>query len=586
MDVRKITQRIILPAIFLFLFTVVFYTYISLHHTPSALTLYGVAATLLATAYFSKQLKLPNNYKYYACLVSFLLLLASGFIFVSDIEEIEEMYIFIPFLYLLILPGSMWPILISFLLLSAYYPSIETNSLSDVIEDGLELVVIATFATIMTYFQQHSLQKMRLFRQESYIDELTRLSNRKSINKKMRQLQKKKSPFALIILDLDGFKNINDQLGHLAGDEVLCQVSERLQKIDKVYRLWGDEFAYLITNEQDLLGPKVDLLTNTINDQMKPPFILNNKKCFLSACVGIATFPDDNNNIETLCNYADLAMYQSKSMGNGVSTYFDKSFIETIARRNQLERDLKRALEKKQLQLLYQPKMKIENNSITSAEALLRWEHPQYGVISPLEFIPIAEKSGEIIPIGYWVIEEVCQQITNWQKRYSLCNVAVNVSSIQLTANNFKQTVKAILEKTECQPKWLEIEQTESWLMDNQDNNINILSQLKNLGVSLALDDFGTGYSSLSQVARLPLDVLKIDKSFIDNCVDNEDDHMVVRTIIQLGKNLGMKIVAEGIEYESQRQLLKSEHCDYYQGYLFSKPVTAEELESLLDKQL
>ncbi|PKG39264.1 hypothetical protein CXF74_09495 [Psychromonas sp. Urea-02u-13] len=365
---------------------------------------------------------------------------------------------------------------------------------------------------------------------------------------------------------------------------MLCMVAKRLKTMGNPYRLWGDEFAFLIADETEQ-HKKTNNLIDKISSKVKLPYRLHNNKYYISACVGISVFPDDCDDIETLCSYADLAMYQSKAVGNSSTTYFDTSFIETIARRNELENDLKRAVEKQQLHFLYQPKVDMVSGKITSAEALLRWTHPKYGLISPFEFIPIAEKSGDMIPIGDWVLEQVCLQITQWKKQYQLLNVAVNVSSVQLTALNFTDTVQTILARTDCLPQWLEIEQTESWLMNDQEKNINILKQLKSLGISLALDDFGTGYSSLSQVARLPLDVLKIDKCFIDNCVTNRDDHMVVRTIIQLGQNLGMKIVAEGIEHEEQRQLLEDENCEYYQGYLFSKPITAKPFEDLLKEQ-
>ncbi|MCP5077852.1 MAG: EAL domain-containing protein, partial [Psychromonas sp.] len=337
--------------------------------------------------------------------------------------------------------------------------------------------------------------------------------------------------------------------------------------------------------DEQHIHDKIAQLTAKIRNKVKIPYLLNNKKYHISASVGISMFPDDCDDIETLCSYADLAMYQSKAAGNSTITTFEKKFVETIARRNQLEADLKKALTKQQFHILYQPKVDIKSGKITSAEALLRWNHPKYGLVSPFEFIPIAEKSGDIVAIGTWVLEQVCKQISQWRTLYSLHNIAVNVSSVQLTELNFIKTVEDILNKTNCQPHWLEIEQTESWLMDDQEHNINILNQLKDLGVSLALDDFGTGYSSLSQVARLPLDILKIDKCFIDNCVTNRDDHMVVRTIIQLGHNLDMKIVAEGIEHQEQRQLLLAEQCDYFQGYLFSKPITEEEFEELLRVQ-
>lgn len=579
------TQHFILPLLFLLLLSIVFFTFIDLHHSLPALLTYLIAATLLFSAYFSKWLSLPSGYKLTAALISAVILVGSGFIFISDIEEIEEMYIFIPFLYLLILPGTFWPILISFLLLTAYIPSLENNELVDVIEDGLELVVIASFATIMTYFQQNSLKSMRLFRSESYTDYLTRLPNHKKIMKRMLSLQRKQQHFALIIIDLDGFKTINDQLGHLAGDKILCMVAKRLAEMSdekhKPYRLWGDEFAFLVS-DQISLHKQIKRLTEKINGKVKQPYQLGNKKYYISACVGISLFPQDTDDVETLCSYADLAMYQSKAIGQNSTSYFDEKLIATIARRNALETDLKTAIEKQQLFLLYQPKVDMISGKIVSAEALLRWLHPKYGLVSPFEFIPIAEQSREIISIGNWVLEQVCAQMTTWQESFSLTNVAVNVSSIQLVEPNFIETVQHILEKTNCKAQWLEIEQTESWLMHDQKNNINVLNQLKDLGISLALDDFGTEYSSLSQIARLPLDVLKIDKCFIDNCVTNRDDHMVVRTIIQLGQNLGMKIVAEGIENEAQRQLLASEKCEYYQGYLFSKPISTGAFETLI----
>lgn len=582
------TQRFILPAIFLLLLSIVFYTFTHLHNSPTALLTYSVAALLLFTAYFSRWLRLPRHYKLIAALISAAILIASGFIFISDIEEIEEMYIFIPFLYLLILPGTFWPIIIAFLLLSAYLPSLETSELADVIEDGLELVVIASFATIMTYFQQSSLKSMRRFRNESYTDDLTRLPNHKKIKKQMENLKRKAHPFALIIIDLDSFKAINDQLGHLAGDEFLCMVAKRLKKMTeentKPYRLWGDEFAFIISDKVNLQQQISNVVTK-ISENVKQPYLLKNKKYYISACVGISRFPDDSESIETLCSYADLAMYQSKTQGKNSSSYFDEKLIATIARRNELEADLKSAIKKQQLFLLYQPKIDMLSGKIVSAEALIRWLHPKHGLVSPFEFIPIAEQSSAIIAIGNWVLEETCTKMTEWKKQFSISNIAVNVSSIQLVEHNFVDSVQQILEKTHCKAEWLEIEQTESWLMNDQKNNVYVLNQLKKLGISLALDDFGTEYSSLSQIARLPLDVLKIDKCFIDNCVTNQNDHMVVRTIIQLGKNLGMKIVAEGVEHESQRLLLASEHCEYYQGYLFSKPVPAEEFEALLNAQ-
>lgn len=588
MNAGKITHSFLLPFFFVLLLCIIFFTFIDLHHSSAALLTYFIAAILLFSAYFSSWFNLPDGYKKIACLISAIIIISSGHIFINDIEEVEEMYIFIPFLYLLILPGTLWPILVAILLLSAYIPSLENNELADVIEDSLELVVIATFATIMTYFQQRSLKSMLLFRNESYTDYLTRLPNHKKLMKQMHALHKKQKAFALIIVDLDGFKKINDQLGHIAGDKILYMVSQRLASMsnekNKPYRMWGDEFSFLVRDET-ALRELVNRLVDKITDKVKQPYFLDGYKYYISACVGISLFPEDSGDIETLCNYADLAMYQSKAHGKNSASYFNEKLIATIARRHELEVDIKNAIEEQQLFILYQPKVELSSGKIVSAEALLRWLHPKYGLISPFEFIPIAEQNREIIPIGSWVLERVCEQRSQWQKHYALTNVAVNVSSIQLVEPKFAETVQRILTQTCCKGEWLEIEQTESWLMHDQENNIRILNQLKELGVSLALDDFGTEYSSLSQIARLPLDVLKIDKCFIDHCVTNRNDHMVVRTIIQLGQNLGMKIVAEGIEHESQRQLLAAEKCEYYQGYLFSKPISAEAFATLLELQ-
>ena len=596
----------ILAGIFILLLAIVFSTFLALHHSIYPVIAFSSSCILLFMAFFSRYIGLSNQYRNLATFLSFIIIVVSGLVFPNDLESIEEMYFLIPLLYLFILPGTLWPIPIAFALLSAYFPTLADHDFIDWLEDALELIVISSFATVMSFFQQKSLRQMQHFKLDSYTDYLTGLSNRKNFMKQMERLlqlcnSNNIAGFALLSIDLDGFKKINDQLGHLAGDQVLKQVAMRLEKMTgpgvHAFRTGGDEFAFLISLEEHTeKGKQENLIQQRLKDKSiniancvialsEQAYKALNKHYNISTSVGIAFYPQDACDMETLYSNADLAMYSAKASGKNCCAFYEQSIMQKAARRYELEDDLKTAISNNELFLQYQPKVSLSTGKITSAEALLRWQHPRYGFISPMEFIPIAEDNLLIIPIGQWVLEQVCHQIVKWQCYPELKTVAANVSSTQLTDANFVNSVRDVLALTSCPGHALEIEQTESCLMDDPDNNVELLKQLKELGISLSLDDFGTAYSSLSQLGRLPLDILKIDKSFIDNCVHNERDHMIVRTIIQLGHNLGMKIVAEGVEYEAQRQLLEDENCEYYQGYLFSRPVNVDEFELLLKKE-
>ena len=607
MQVKNKRLSTILAGIFILLLVIVLSTFLALHESIYPYITFSIASALLLIAFFSPYLGISTRYRHLTTVSSLILFVAGGLIFPKDIEAIEEMYLLIPLLYLFVLPGTFWPILIAFALLTAYFPSFAVHEFSDWLEDAIELIAISSFATTMTYFQQKSLKQMQHFKIDSYTDYLTGLHNRKNFIKQMEALllrcnNEKMAGFSLLTIDLDGFKKINDQLGHLAGDQVLKQVAIRLEKMTDsaviVFRTGGDEFAFLITLEDSskkhsagnsisqILTDESTMLANQVIKLSEQAYVVSNKHFNISASIGITLYPDDASDVETLYSNADLAMYQAKALGKNCFYFYDDNLIKKSARHYELEDSLKTAIANNELHLLYQPKVCLENGKIISAEALLRWVHPTYGMISPMEFIPIAENNLTIMPIGRWVLEQVCQQVVKWQKYPELESIAANVSSAQLTDVNFVKSVKSILTNSECPGQLLEIEQTESWLMDDLNNNVETLKQLKQLGITLSLDDFGTAYSSLSQLGRLPLDVLKIDKSFIDNCVHNHNDHMIVRTIIQLGHNLGMKIVAEGVEYEAQRALLESEGCDAFQGYLFSKPVSASEFELLLEQNI
>jgi len=588
----NIIQQNAVTLLFLLISSLVLNAFIQLEHNLIAKTLILVFFTFLLVSYFSSN----QSIKKYSAIFSVALIIFIGLYFPLDIEEIEELYVFIPILYLLTFPGSLWPIAVSFLLTTAYMPSLASTELSNFIGDTLEVIFIGSFATIMVFFQQKSLREMKFFRHESYTDYLTRLPNRKMHRKHLESLEKlaktssKPICFSLLVIDLDAFKKINDQLGHLAGDNILKMVATRLERLVtdniKAFRLGGDEFSFIIKsiNGIDDLHKTTQMLSNKILQLASSPYKVEHRSYTITTSIGVSNFPSDANNLEALGANADVAMYKAKSNGKNTVYFYETSLMESTLRRYELEHDLKSAIAKNELYLLYQPKVSLTTGDVVSAEALLRWQHPKHGLISPVEFIPIAEGSHSIIKIGDWVIKTTCENIVQWKKQYVFNRIAVNVSAVQLVQDDFIDKLQLILQETQCQPDWLEIEQTESWIMDNPEENIRVLQKLKAIGVHLSLDDFGTAYSSLSQIGRLPLDVLKIDKSFIDNCVEKTADHMIVRTIIQLGHNLNMTVIAEGVEKEEQRELLIKEGCDEYQGYLFSKPIRPEVFVKTLNK--
>ena len=530
------------------------------------------------------------RYKQGLAAISFLVIFMVGILFHLDIEVIEEVYLLIPLLYLMVFPGSMLPIPVAVLLLSAYVSSINAAEFLDIIEDGVEMIVITSFATIMTYFQRKTHSQMELFRAESYTDYLTGLGNRKKFFEALLFFKEQCREdatlnFSLLIIDLDGFKKVNDQLGHLTGDSALKMVTDRFsQLIDEdslLFRIGGDEFAFITTPSKES-KEAARALANAIHTLSKPSYLLKAKNYQLTASIGIAIFPEDATEIEILCSNADMAMYHAKAAGKNDFSFYQSQLTKHTLRRYRLENDLKFATERGELALHYQPKVCITTGEIKSAEALIRWFHPKLGFISPVEFIPIAEQTGLINPIGEWITETACQQIARWKTQFNIESVAINVSAIQLQDPRFLDKLTNALARNNCTTSCLEIEQTETALMANADDNIRVLTALKSAGLTLSLDDFGTAYSSLCQLSLLPLDILKIDKRFIDHCTTNRRDHMVVRTIIQLAQNLGMGTIAEGVETAEQLELLKQEGCQLYQGYFFSKPLSAEDFTALL----
>ena len=435
-----------------------------------------------------------------------------------------------------------------------------------------------------------------------YYDSLTGLPNRRRFAERLtvaleRAIQTNECG-AILHIDLDRFKRINDTLGHSVGDKLLQVVAVRLelrirdrdalgkfQDADvrsSLSRLGGDEYTIMIPGMKR--PENAAQVARRILAAMEEPFQVDGNELFVTPSIGISVFPDDGDNIDTLLKHADIAMYHAKQHGRNGFEFYSREMNSRSLERLNLENSLRNALENNELQLYYQPKLDVMSGRIVGAEALLRWEHPELGMVSPVDFIPLAEESGLIVPIGTWVLEEACKQAMAWQAAgHGSLKMAVNVSIRQFNEPALIKTVEAALEDSGLQPCNLTLELTENMLMDGAESNIERLHKLKELGVNLSIDDFGTGYSSLSYLQRFTLDELKIDMSFIKQIQTETDKAPIVDAVIAMAHNLSLDIVAEGVETGLQLEYLRQRGCGVYQGFLFSKPVTASEFSDLLE---
>ncbi|MCX7066407.1 MAG: EAL domain-containing protein [Methylococcales bacterium] len=431
----------------------------------------------------------------------------------------------------------------------------------------------------------------------AHYDALTGLANRvqlhEQINEAIEQSLDKNDSFAVMMLDLDNFKVINDSLGHSIGDELLKEVARRLLECtrieDTVARLGGDEFVILLHDlghYKNEAADNVAQVAEKVLHCLAQPITINNHHLHITTSIGIA-INTDADTATHLIKYADNALYSAKSLGRNNYQFYSTEMNETANFRLTVENELRYALEHSQLELYYQPQVDIKTNRISSAEALLRWHHPQKGMISPAIFIPIAEKTGLIVLIGTWVMRTACLQIAEWNKlqlTHPIDYLAVNVSARQFIQQNFVELVINMINDTGINANQLEIELTEGVLIYDVDDTLKKLQTLKELGVRIAIDDFGTGYSSLSYLKRFPLNVLKIDKSFIDTVVTDTSDAVIVQTIIMLAKGLEISVIAEGVESEQQLEFLRLRECDAFQGYFCSPPVPNAAFLALLDR--
>jgi len=437
----------------------------------------------------------------------------------------------------------------------------------------------------------------------AYFDNLTGLPNRQSFMERLEgEIKRAKftgNKLAVLFLDLDGFKSINDTMGHNTGDTILQWAAERLQSSTrpsdfvsrnnaeqsevKLARLGGDEFTVVIPNlprTEDAL-----ILAHRIREAMRRPFQLESRDVVLTASIGIALYPDDGADAETLLKHADTAMYHAKNEGRDNCQFYNVDLTFQAEKRMHLENDLRNALQQNEFYLVYQPQLDVAEENFQSVEALIRWQHPKQGLISPLDFIPLAEENGLIIPIGDWVLRTACTEAAQWHQRGRLLQVAVNLSPLQIKNPDFVKNVLDILVETGFPPDKLVLEITEGALMEHSENTLATLLALREHHIQIALDDFGTGYSSMNYLKRLPINNIKVDQSFVRGLLDKKENLAIVRAIISLSKNLGFSVTAEGIESLNQAQVLKYFGCETLQGYYFSEPITMQEMLALTDKQ-
>ena len=427
----------------------------------------------------------------------------------------------------------------------------------------------------------------------AHYDVLTDLPNRQLFSERCQQAladaRRHLTKVGIVFMDLDNFKLINDSMGHQIGDKVLQAVAQRISQViragDTLARLGGDEFILLFKDIGD--EETISRVVEKIGGEFDHPFEIGNSKLRITMSIGISVCPDDGRDADTLIKNADAAMYQAKLSGRSIYRFYTPEMTQNAQRRIQLENELYRALENSEFRVFYQPQYSLKEKTLVGAEALIRWQHPSKGLLTPEKFLPVAEESRLIVHIGEWVIDQVCRKIRHWMcEEYDIPAISVNIAGVQLSNGGLFDVIKAAIEKHEIKPELLKLEITEGLIMNptsgNGDPVITQLNALRDLGVSIAIDDFGTGYSSLSYLKRLPIDTLKIDQSFIDGVDENADNKAITQAVIALGKTLKLAVIAEGVESIEQKRHLRAMGCDEAQGYYFSYPLEEEGFTQLM----
>ena len=465
-------------------------------------------------------------------------------------------------------------------------------------DDQLEMLQQANAHLVIASIEAHKLtEQIELAKVQmdhlAYHDVLTDLPNRMLLQDRLEQAievaQRQDRPLALMYMDLDRFKHINDSLGHTVGDQLLQSVARRLMECvrqsDTVSRQGGDEFVLLlplIEHAEDAALAAQKMLAALTQSHHVAGHDLH-----ISVSIGISIYPDDGRDAQTLIKCADTAMYYAKESGRNNYKFFEPEMNARAVQRQIIEASLRRALEAQEFVLFYQPKINLESGTIVGVEALIRWQHPERGLLSPAEFVSIAEDCGLILPIGRWVLREACRQGQAWRlEGLPPITVAVNTSALEFRAKDFLANLRSTLAETGLEPRYLELELTESVLMRDAESADSVLHALAEMGVKLAIDDFGTGYSSLSYLRRFPIDALKIDQSFVKHMSGNPDDATIVSAVISMGKSLKQRVIAEGVETPEQYGFLRAQQCDEGQGFYFGRPVPAKSLATMLQAGL
>ncbi|MBI2307953.1 MAG: EAL domain-containing protein [Rhodocyclales bacterium] len=442
---------------------------------------------------------------------------------------------------------------------------------------------------LLSRVRQSVRQAEQNLRHLAHVDPVTGLANRNAFNERLEFAIDEAASFdenvAMLLLDLDNFKQVNDTLGHQAGDELLRMVAQRIQRSlrrdDVVARLGGDEFAVILRSIAE--RSEATQVCAKLIESIGQPFPIEGQDFFVTASIGVAFFPEDADDSRTLIRNADTAMYQAKLAGKNVFELFMPAMNVNVKKRVSLESSLRNALQNDELSLHYQPKIDLMSRQVLGFEALLRWHSPEHGNVSPADFIPIAEDSGLIVPIGEWVITRALGDLRVWNtSRRQKLHVAVNLSTRQLRVDNITRRIAQLIGESAVPADWLELELTESMVMENVHAQIETFQQLQELGVKLAIDDFGTGYSSMSYLKRLPIDTLKIDRSFVSDLPKDSNGLAIATAIVALGHSLGLTVIAEGIETTAQAEALLNLGCDLGQGYLFARPMPAAQVAEYL----
>ncbi len=474
-------------------------------------------------------------------------------------------------------------------------PRIHELAASPLRDEGGELIGIIEAVRDITdrvQLQEQLQRKERHLQHMAYHDALTDLPNRDlfldRLEHALQLAERNGDRVAVLFIDLDRFKEINDSFGHKTGDLVLQLVADRLwqsvREEDTLARLGGDEFVLLLGDLKH--GDDASRVARKLIDAFSLPINTGKNEFFLTASIGISIFPTDGADAESLLKNADAAMYRAKAEGRNTYQFYDREMTARAFERVLMEGSLRTALDQDQFELFYQPQINVESDRVVGVEALIRWNHPEKGAIPPARFLPLAEESGLITLLDGWVLEHACRQCVSWHEQgFDPGRVAINLSGRQLASQGLLQRIEKVLERTGCHPEWIELEITEGFVMQQPEQSVRLFSELQHRGIELAIDDFGTGYSSLSYLKRLPINKLKIDRAFVQDLPRGQSDAAIAKTVISLGENLRLKVVAEGVETRDQMEYLRQQGCLLVQGFLYARPMPAEEFTQFLQQQ-